>query len=156
VRGVEVSPYQARYAVCQRSLDVTTLPVEKAGFADASFDVVIASHVIEHLAGPTGFVKTVYRILKAGGSFFVTTPNIDGFQARLFGSRWRSAIFDHTYLFSIKTLRALLENHGFAVKKIATWGGLAAGCAPPLIKKAADRAVKLLGTGDVMLFAAEK
>ncbi|MDR1277289.1 MAG: class I SAM-dependent methyltransferase, partial [Treponema sp.] len=76
--------------------------------------------------------------------------------ARLFRSRWRSAIFDHLYLFSIKTLSALLGETGFRVEKVVTWGGLAAGSSPALIKTLADRGAKRFGFGDVMLIRAAK
>jgi hypothetical protein len=84
----------------------------------------------------------------------ISTPNISGFQARLFGAFWRSAIFDHLYLFSKSTLKALLNAEGFRVERTATWGGLAAGTAPAPIKRFADRAVKKIGAGDVMMMLA--
>ena len=64
----------------------------------------------------------------------VTTPNIKGFQAGLFGKKWRSAIADHLTLFSKKSLRSMLAKAGFTILKIRTWGGLAKGTAPKLIK----------------------
>jgi 2-polyprenyl-3-methyl-5-hydroxy-6-metoxy-1,4-benzoquinol methylase len=153
VTGVEISP-SAEYARATRSLDVRSLPLAENQFPAGSFDVVLASHVLEHLNEPGSFVREAHRILRPGGRFFVTTPNSAGFQARLFGSRWRSAIFDHLYLFSVKTLRALLEGAGFTVEGVYTWGGLAAGAAPRRLKTIADRAVKPLGIGDVMLIRA--
>ena len=155
VMGVEISP-SAEYARRERGLDVRSLPLEENNFPPESFDLVLASHLIEHLNSPGAFVREACRILRPGGRFLVTTPNIAGFQARLFGSRWRSAIFDHLYLFSIQTLRALLSGAGFTIEGIHTWGGLAAGAAPRCLKKIADRAVKPLGLGDVMLVRARK
>ncbi|MDR3191575.1 MAG: class I SAM-dependent methyltransferase [Treponema sp.] len=153
--GVEISP-SAEYARRERGLDVWSLPLEECRFPAASFDVVLASHLIEHLNDPAGFVAEVYRILVPGGRFLATTPNISGFQARLFGSRWRSAIFDHLYLFSVKTLSRLLTEKGFTLERILTWGGLAAGTAPAPIKRLADKAAKRLGFGDVMLIRARR
>jgi SAM-dependent methyltransferase len=101
-------------------------------------------------------VREVYRILKPDGRFFITTPNVTGFQALLFGSRWRSAIFDHLYLFSKTTLPRLLKQNVFSIEKIATWGGLAAGTAPTPVKHLFDKAVKCFGFGDVMVIRAKK
>jgi SAM-dependent methyltransferase len=148
--GVELSP-AAEYARKERGLDVRLASLEETRFPAASFDLVLASHLIEHLNDPAAFVREVCRVLAPGGYFFVTTPNIAGFQARLFRGRWRSAIFDHLYLFSVKTLSALLRQSGFAVERIRTWGGLAAGAAPAPLKRLADRAAKRLGVGDVMV-----
>ena len=51
-------------------------------------------------------------------------------------------------------LRRMLEGSGFRVLKVVTWGGLAAGTAPPWLKRPADRLAKRWGFGDVMLFQA--
>ena len=153
VRGVEISGPQAAY--CRKQgLEVSTLPLEENHFPGGTFDVVLASHVIEHLNKPFGFVEEVQRILKPGGHFFVTTPNIAGFQSRFFGSRWRSAIFDHLYLFSKRNLKILLEKAGFTVEQVKTWGGLAAGAASPFLKRIFDKLAKPLGFGDVMIIRA--
>jgi len=155
VTGVEISP-SAEYARDKRGLDVRSATVEDCRFPDASFDVVLASHLIEHLNRPREFIREIGRVLSPGGYFLLTTPNIDGFQARLFGSRWRGAIFDHLYLFSVRTLKAMLGAEGFVTKGVYTWGGLAAGTAPRAVKCLADKAVKLFGAGDVMLIKAGK
>ena len=153
VSGVEISP-SGEYARSKRRIKVSSLPLEENHYEAGSYDVILASHLIEHLNNPASLVNEVFRLLKPGGHFFVTTPNIAGFQAKLYRSRWRSAIFDHLYLFSIKTLKALLEKTGFKIEKTCTWGGLAAGIAPAWLKKAADRAVKPLNQGDVMIIRA--
>jgi SAM-dependent methyltransferase len=153
--GVEISP-SAEYARHERGLDVRQTSLEETRFSDESFDLVLASHLIEHLNDPAAFVREVRRVLAPGGRFLVTTPNIAGFQARLFRGRWRSAIFDHLYLFSIKTLSALLRQSGFAVERVRTWGGLAAGTAPAPVKGLADRAAKCFGFGDVMIIRSRR
>jgi SAM-dependent methyltransferase len=154
-RGVEISP-SAEYARRERSLEVLDLPLEDCRFPSASFHLVLASHLIEHLNDPAGFVGEVHRILAPGAYFLVTTPNISGLQARIFQGRWRSAIFDHLYLFSVKTLSRLLKDKGFEVQRVCTWGGLAAGLAPRPLKNLADRTAKKFGFGDVMLIRARK
>jgi 2-polyprenyl-3-methyl-5-hydroxy-6-metoxy-1,4-benzoquinol methylase len=151
--GAEISP-AAEYARTKRSLDVQSLTLEECRFADGSFRAVLASHLIEHLSDPRSFIREARRVLAPDGRVFITTPNIDGLQARITGGRWRSAIFDHLYLFSIKTLSALLENERFKIERIATWGGLAAGTAPLPLKRLADKAAKRFGFGDVMLIRA--
>jgi len=154
--GVEISGPQAEYGRRERNLDVRSLPLEENNFPADAFNVVLASHLIEHLNAPAALVAEVRRILAPGGRFFVTTPNISGFQARLFRGRWRSAIFDHLYLFSVKTLSRLLEEKGFAIERIRTWGGLAAGLAPAPVKRVFDKAAKRFGFGDVMIIRAKK
>ena len=154
--GVELSTNQANYARDVRGLDVRDVRIEDARFPGGSFDLVHASHLIEHLNDPRSFVREAYRILAHEGRLIVTTPNVGGLQARLFGASWRSAIFDHLYLFSLRTLTALLESEGFVIERRVTWGGLAAGTAPAAIKRIADRAAKRWGFGDVMMLRARK
>ena len=160
--GIEISGPQAEYARQKKNLDIRGVPLKEAQFPAQSFDLVLASHLIEHLNDPAALIREAHRILASSGRLLVTTPNIAGFQARLFRKRWRSAIFDHLYLFSQKTLSRLLRENGFVIEKTATWGGLAVGAAaamgpagPPL-KRLLDRAAKRFGFGDVMIMRARK
>ncbi len=52
-------------------------------FDDESFDVVIAVEVMEHVHDHQLFFREVYRILKPGGQFFYTTPNILSLKSRV-------------------------------------------------------------------------
>jgi SAM-dependent methyltransferase len=44
-------------------------------FSDATFDVVWCTEVIEHVKDPSFTLAEIRRILKPGGSLFMTTPN---------------------------------------------------------------------------------
>jgi SAM-dependent methyltransferase len=48
---------------------------EKLPLADASFDVVFADNVLEHLPDPESVFREVRRVLKPGGVFLAKTPN---------------------------------------------------------------------------------
>jgi 2-polyprenyl-3-methyl-5-hydroxy-6-metoxy-1,4-benzoquinol methylase len=156
VRGVDVCRESAEYGQRVRGVRIHAGTLEEARFPDDSFAVVHCSHLIEHLGDPRAFLREVRRVLCDAGRAVITTPNIDGFQARLFGSGWRSAIVDHLVLFGRATLRRMLAEEGFAVEREVTWGGLAAGTAPPWLKRPADRLAKRWGFGDVMLYLARK
>lgn len=152
VKGVEICRESADYAMRELDLDVYVGTLEQAAFADGLFDVIHFSHLIEHVADPKGFLQEVKRILKPEGHIVVTTPNAGGFQARVAGKSWRSAIPDHIYLFSKKTMRVLLARTGFRILRQLSWGGIPAGKRPGIVKSPADRLAKLLNVGDVMLF----
>jgi 2-polyprenyl-3-methyl-5-hydroxy-6-metoxy-1,4-benzoquinol methylase len=47
---------------------------EHLAFASDSFDLVLASEVVEHLWNPSGFFDEAYRVLRAGGYLIVETP----------------------------------------------------------------------------------
>ncbi len=154
--GVELCAESAAYGNEKYGVGILKGDLCDMSFPDGHFSVVHASHLIEHVDNPAAFTLEVARITANGGVFICITPAIDGFQARLFGCKWRSAIPDHVTLFSKKTLRRLLHNAGFTVETARTWGGLAAGTAPPWLKNLIDRWVKVLGWGDVMLMVARK
>jgi len=155
-RGVDVCRESAEYGIEHRGVPIFVGTLEEARFPSASFAVVHFSHLIEHVPDPRGFLAEVRRILAPGGYAIITTPNVDGFQARLFGTGWRSAIADHLTLFSKRTLRRLIAESGFDVRQTVTWGGLAAGTAPGFIKKPMDLLAKRWGFGDVVLFLAAR
>ncbi len=154
VQGVDLCRQSAEYAAARRGVMVFTGTLEQARFPAASFHAVHFSHLIEHVPSPRAFLSEVRRILTPAGFAVVTTPNVDGLQARLFRGQWRSAIADHLTLFSGRTLRRLLEQSGFEVRATQTWGGLAQGTAPAWLKRPVDRLAKRLGFGDVVLMLA--
>ncbi|HUX41058.1 MAG TPA: class I SAM-dependent methyltransferase [Rectinemataceae bacterium] len=148
--GVEPCEPAARYGREVFGLDIRPVVLGKAALHPASFDIVHASHLIEHLNEPVEFLAEAKRLLAPGGVLILTTPNIDGFQARALGAKWRSAIYDHLFLFSFRNLGKMVENAGFEVLRSSTWGGWASGQRPRFVKKPLDKAVKIFGWGDVM------
>jgi len=156
VKGVEICEGSAGYGRRMRKLDIYTGTLEEANYDNDTFSVVHFSHLIEHLNDPEKFLREVYRILKADGYAVITTPNVNGFQARILRGKWRSAIPDHLYLFSKKTLYSLLKLTGFNILKTVTWGGAAKGLVPGFIKYPVDKMAKSFGFGDVMLVLINK
>ena len=151
VAGIEICKEAAEYGNNHRNVSIYNCTLEKAAFPEKSFSVIHASHLIEHLNDPVSFLKEVYRILHDKGFFIIVTPNIDSFQNFIFKSGWRSAIPDHLFLYSLKTLEKICSNNGFTIIKNGTWGGIPAGKAPGVIKKIFDNFAKKTGCGDVMV-----
>jgi len=85
-------------------------------FRDETFDVVIASHVIEHLEHPELFVREARRVLKCGGVLKLRTPN--------FLSRNARADPDHKNVFNVFRLRRQLVGEGFKAHLDVHAGGL--------------------------------
>ena len=64
-------------------VDVANLNHESLPYADASFDVVTATEVIEHLEDFRRIVREIQRVLRPGGVCVLSTPNILNVKSRL-------------------------------------------------------------------------
>ncbi len=155
-RGVEICTPSALYGIKERGLDIFNGPLHDAGYSENQFSVIHSSHLIEHLTDPAGYIEETYRILKPGGLLITTTPNTASLQCRVFGRNWRSAIADHMFLFSLKTLSSLISSKGYEIAAFKTWGGIAAGLAPGIVKRPLDFMAKKLNFGDVCAVLARK
>src|SRR5262249_37284622 len=59
-------------------------PAALAVLPDDSFDVVLMTEVIEHLAfNPVTLWREIHRVMKAGGRLVITTPNYYALRTRL-------------------------------------------------------------------------
>lgn len=65
----------AKIHAAQSGVDVTYVHGGPEDLPDASFDVVIAMEVIEHVPDPAYFIATAARCLKPGGAFMGATLN---------------------------------------------------------------------------------
>lgn len=63
--------HKAKHNLSFKSGSVPPIPLESE-----SVEVVTAFQFIEHIQDRVGFMKEVYRVLKPGGVFLCTTPNI--------------------------------------------------------------------------------
>ncbi len=86
-------------------------------FAENSFDVILLSEVIEHVAAPEFTLREGWRVLKPNGAAALTTPNL--WDARrvyypALGKVWSGdADATHQTLFNPQTLRDVFVRAGF-------------------------------------------
>ncbi|MBI5774664.1 MAG: class I SAM-dependent methyltransferase [Verrucomicrobia bacterium] len=64
-------------------VDIADLNTQPLPYPDASFDLVTATEVIEHLEDFRRVVREVRRVLKPGGVCILSTPNILNLNSRL-------------------------------------------------------------------------
>lgn len=117
VHGMDFVPEPVEYvknelgipAVCT---DIDGLP---EAFPQASFDLVTAFHVLEHVPDVEELMTVCRAMLKPGGWLAIAVPLADSTQAAVFGSRW-CAISEaprHLSLPSRTAIKAALERCGF-------------------------------------------
>lgn len=97
----------------------------------AQFDFIALNHVFEHLGDHAATLQELQRLLAPGGRVYIEVPNAGSLRARLslplfsrrlgFDERYR-AFPIHLCYFDQRTLRRLLESHGFHVERMLTSG----------------------------------
>lgn len=118
--GIEPSAYAAAYARQRLGLEVTRGDLFSVSPAPGAFDAIVLGDVIEHLVEPGAALNRLAELLSPDGVIALVLPDAGSWIARALGSRWWSVIPTHVQYFSRRSLRALLERHGWAVLDVAT------------------------------------
>jgi 2-polyprenyl-3-methyl-5-hydroxy-6-metoxy-1,4-benzoquinol methylase len=126
VTGIEPAEDLARRARERFGVDVRAGFVEDAELAPASFDVVCAWHVIEHIPHPLAVVEQLRGSLRKRGVIAIEVPNAASHEARHLGANWPH--WDpahHVGHYTPTALRALVDRAGFTVLRVETLSGVA-------------------------------
>jgi 2-polyprenyl-3-methyl-5-hydroxy-6-metoxy-1,4-benzoquinol methylase len=116
-RGVGVDPNGAAIAVCTQKGHEAYSPDEFAAVhslrADARFDTLLCSHVLEHLDEPTGvaLLQTYLPYLEDGGRVVVITPQ----------ERGQRSDATHVRFMDEKSLTALARECGLTIERISSF-----------------------------------
>ncbi|MCI4345587.1 MAG: class I SAM-dependent methyltransferase [Thermoplasmata archaeon] len=91
-------------------------------YRDSAFDVLVASHVLEHMYNPLAALKEYVRLLRPGGTLVIGVPNFDSFPSRAFGRATYSFldIPRHLVFFNPPALRRIIEDAGLGVAGMRT------------------------------------
>lgn len=156
VIGIEPSIDAAKYSVNNFGLDIKINKIEEVEFKKGSFDIIHMSHVIEHLFNPVCVIEKINSWLKENGILLISTPDSGGLFTKIYSTKWRLFQNDHLHLFNRQCLIRLLKRNGFKIEKVISWGSIPAGWTSSIIKKIADRIVKIFNKGDVVFIMAVK
>jgi SAM-dependent methyltransferase len=83
---------------------------EVANWEEDTLDLVVASHVLEHLLDPNVFFRTAHHLLKPGALLSLEVPDAEGQRRGV-----QNLHVAHVYHFSERSLGNFLTKHGFEV-----------------------------------------
>ena len=116
IYGIEISKYPYLYA--KENLN---LPVDHIDFfkmENRQFDIITMWDVLEHIDEVDPFVRKCSEMINKNGYLILQVPQIDSYIAKLKKENWNMMGLDHVNYFSKKTIKLVLEKHGFEVQKI--------------------------------------
>jgi SAM-dependent methyltransferase len=104
-------------------------------FEEASFDVVVAGELLEHVRAPEDVVAEVVRVLRPGGRLVGSVPNAYRLQSRLLFAAGKSPEDDptHLHMYSPADVRRLLG--GFSRVELSFVGGRYRALQPRLLAR---------------------
>jgi len=121
--GIEIDALQANRATTRTGAHIFAGDLLDASFRPGSFDVITMFHVLEHFDHPHDRMKKIYEWLKPGGVIYLGLPNIESWEARVFGSYWFGLeVPRHLYHYTPTSLRLLLSAAGFREVWLSTPG----------------------------------
>ena len=132
VTGVTMDPQEQEAAqqFCEK-VHLTDLENGLPASVGSAFDVVLASHVLEHLARPEPFLREVRHRLNPEGVLAVALPNIAHYRQRISFLQGKfnyteTGQLDRTHLrfYTHKTAIQLLEQNGYELIDVRAEGAL--------------------------------
>jgi 2-polyprenyl-3-methyl-5-hydroxy-6-metoxy-1,4-benzoquinol methylase len=117
VWAVEPDPDQAAYARKHYGIEVVPLHFEDVSFDAQQFDLILASHVIEHFPEPLAFLQQVRTYAHPDTWLFLETPNIMAPKV----SYRRLFSLAHNFYFAPQTLAWLLTKAGWNQAQLRVW-----------------------------------
>jgi len=113
VRGMDIDPRPVAMARA-RGYDVQQGdPSRGTPYPDASFDLVTALDVIEHVDDDEALLREAYRLLRPNGILTITTPAFQWLWSH------NDELNAHKRRYSARELREKIERAGFRIKRLS-------------------------------------
>jgi SAM-dependent methyltransferase len=125
--GLDMSP-AAVQAGRARGIDARVGTLAHPPWPPGSFDLIVLSHVLEHVDDPVAELRSARELLRPGGTAIVAVPAWDSWHRRVFGGRWAHAdVPRHLQHFTVPSLNEAARAAGFStgsVRRATTMVGL--------------------------------
>jgi SAM-dependent methyltransferase len=120
VVGVEFNEYALESIKKKYAFDVRGGEIKKGMFEEKTFDVVAMFDVIEHLRNAFPTLQIISDVLCPGGVLVLTTMDSRSLVSKVLGKRLEDfrRTREHLLFFCRRTIRNVLERHGFEIIKI--------------------------------------
>lgn len=116
VAGVDFDAEAVSHARNTYGLDVEVGTARSCVAKGAKYDIVTASHVIEHVAEPNQFLLQCRQLLRPGGRLILRTPNAESLGHRIYADAWRGLEPPrHLQIFTLSALCACARSAGLRV-----------------------------------------
>lgn len=124
VEGVEPNAEAARYGRERLGLTIHIGELTSVDLPPASYDVITMWNVFEHLHHPMANLRAVARLLKPGGWFVFSIPNLHSWEYRLSGKYWVGwELPRHFYYPTPELMTSMLESVGLRIRDWRCLGG---------------------------------
>lgn len=118
----DVEIFGAEYSsLCVELMAQKGIPAVQGGAAevfeqfDTNFDVIILSHVLEHVVDVRGFLKSIAKLMTDETLLYVEVPSVETIHTSMFYHSDLRRYFTHSHIahYNIHSLKSVVESNGF-------------------------------------------
>ena len=113
--GLELSRHAVEYAKKEYSLNFINKTIEEYINDIDSVDVVLMSHVIEHLDKPFDNIESIANKMSKSSVLIFSTYNMDSLIAKVLGKNYQWIMTMHKYYFNKRVLKNILGKYNLEI-----------------------------------------
>lgn len=118
--GFEISKPRAEFGRNHLGVNIIDEYSDLDKIQASSYDIIFASHVLEHLPTLKGVFERFSFLLKSKGMLVLFVPNCGGENARKYGVRWGPMICEkHPLALDRVFFETALPKHGYSIKSFS-------------------------------------
>lgn len=118
--GLELSRHAVSYAKKKYSLNFINQTIDGYLNGVEKLDVIIMSHVIEHLDDPFENIKNISNKMNNESVLIFSTYNMDSLIAKILGKNYQWIMPMHKYYFTKKVLKQILNKYNLDIVETIT------------------------------------